>query len=832
MSQTYNPIELCTTVTKALLNNNFNAVRSNFSGATFPSNPVGGQFFVHTGTEPWTLYLYNSDNLGWIPITVITLDANALATFMAALINAEDVSEGAALVGYRGDTVHGKLDRVVDVKDFGAVCDGVTDDSAAVLEALDYVYTDYGQGIVKVSGRCYCASDIVLPDQVGLLGYTPTVGNRRYNPFDFDSFGNMLILAPDASIVLGTGSSLGRLAILNEELVGRYPFTSISDAADAIAAFSGTAITGQECQDILITNCRILGFAQGIYTTYCDRHKIEYVDIDCTAGVWVDYSYDVSRLSSIHCWPFLTYGYPFSVPAYQNACNYRAGAGFKTTGHFDGGMIDKCFSFGNSIGYDIQCAQNVTLSMCHSDSWGGSGSFDTGTIGYKFSSTAAHCTMIGCGASARHIGVHVNGASVKLNLVDNQFWGNTRHLQIDAATSVNGNGNQFMYLNTTWSGDYQVFIDSVSGYVNIKNNEFHGEGNTIDAIYIDNQTYPVVISDNKFINCATGIEFSSTCACTSFLQDNELSSCTVGIAYGNQQTASLSNVSGGCNIPGLSKTNSLNAYGGIASEWKTFGSGNCNVHSNYAADGTAAAPKALGRSKVIANYRFIVYDGVSQYRTGASIRAQTSGTSDISATSIPVNLVFATCNKDSTSITDRIILSGEGHLYPLTDNAYTCGANGARFASFWGANGTIQTSDERTKTEIAKSNLGLEFILDLIPISYKFIEGGKRVVEVDEEGTPIKVESIKGKRRHYGFTSQKVHEVASKFTDDFGGFILTDPADPESEQGLRYEEFISPIVKAIQELHTVVKSQEGVISKLKSRIKVLEGNLTGLVKLK
>jgi len=35
---------------------------------------------------------------------------------------------------------------------------------------------------------------------------------------------------------------------------------------------------------------------------------------------------------------------------------------------------------------------------------------------------------------------------------------------------------------------------------------------------------------------------------------------------------------------------------------------------------------------------------------------------------------------------------------------------------------------------------------------------------------------------------------------DFGGWIQTDTSDENSEQGLRYDEFISPMIKAIQEL--------------------------------
>ena len=44
---------------------------------------------------------------------------------------------------------------------------------------------------------------------------------------------------------------------------------------------------------------------------------------------------------------------------------------------------------------------------------------------------------------------------------------------------------------------------------------------------------------------------------------------------------------------------------------------------------------------------------------------------------------------------------------------------------------------------------------------------------------------------------------------DFAGHILADPADPQSEQGLRYDAFIAPLVKAVQELAERVAVLEG-----------------------
>jgi hypothetical protein len=87
-----------------------------------------------------------------------------------------------------------------------------------------------------------------------------------------------------------------------------------------------------------------------------------------------------------------------------------------------------------------------------------------------------------------------------------------------------------------------------------------------------------------------------------------------------------------------------------------------------------------------------------------------------------------------------------------------------------------QTSDIREKHEIFDADLGLDFIKDLRAVSYKL--------------------NSNNERKRYGFIAQEVHEAFSKYTDDFAGWIEKE----DSKQQLAYTEFISPMVRAIQEL--------------------------------
>jgi hypothetical protein len=58
-------------------------------------------------------------------------------------------------------TVQAKLEESVSVKDFGAVCDGVTDDSAAVQAAIDYCAANDWPTLV-VNGKCRIVTSLII----------------------------------------------------------------------------------------------------------------------------------------------------------------------------------------------------------------------------------------------------------------------------------------------------------------------------------------------------------------------------------------------------------------------------------------------------------------------------------------------------------------------------------------------------------------------------------------------------------------------------------------------------------------------------------------------
>jgi hypothetical protein len=148
---------------------------------------------------------------------------------------------------------------------------------------------------------------------------------------------------------------------------------------------------------------------------------------------------------------------------------------------------------------------------------------------------------------------------------------------------------------------------------------------------------------------------------------------------------------------------------------------------------------------------------------------------------------------------------------PTVDNQCSLGSGALKWSAVYAANGAIQTSDRNAKTDIQDTTLGLSFINSLKPRRYKMIESG-RVTEgkveeyTDDDGNVLKrikpgsQEPIPGQRFHEGLIAQEVKESLDAAGIDSAIWI----DDPAGGQGLRYEEFIAPLIKAVQQLSAEV----------------------------
>lgn len=135
------------------------------------------------------------------------------------------------------------------------------------------------------------------------------------------------------------------------------------------------------------------------------------------------------------------------------------------------------------------------------------------------------------------------------------------------------------------------------------------------------------------------------------------------------------------------------------------------------------------------------------------------------------------------------------------------------------AYGAVQNrSDERDKTDIKDTEIGLKFITQLRPVDYRwnYREDYKEIITVEnEDGTSEKQTIIhdnngskKRTRFHHGLIAQEVKQVADSLGIDFGGYQDHKIAGGEDVLSIGYTELIAPMIKAIQELNAKIELLE------------------------
>lgn len=146
-------------------------------------------------------------------------------------------------------------------------------------------------------------------------------------------------------------------------------------------------------------------------------------------------------------------------------------------------------------------------------------------------------------------------------------------------------------------------------------------------------------------------------------------------------------------------------------------------------------------------------------------------------------------------------------------------------------------SDGRYKRNIKENIAGLAFINSLRPVSYTvdtkklreyFMKGIKKLRD-DEAFENDKSTEASSKIIYDGFVAQEVEEAANKLNFQFSG--VDKPAGKDGLYGLRYDNFVVPLVKAVQELskqNDSLKAQNESLEKRIERMEALLNNQSAL----
>ena len=150
----------------------------------------------------------------------------------------------------------------------------------------------------------------------------------------------------------------------------------------------------------------------------------------------------------------------------------------------------------------------------------------------------------------------------------------------------------------------------------------------------------------------------------------------------------------------------------------------------------------------------------------------------------------------STKVLPRTITSGiteygfciQDNLLPYDNNSFNIGSTNLKWDTIYARVGTIQTSDRNEKKYIEAIDDKYSQLFDkLNPVTYKFNDGH---------------------RTHVGLIAQEVEQALTEVgidSEDFAGFVKDTKTDGSNSYGLRYDEFISILIKEVQSLKQEVE---------------------------
>jgi len=120
-------------------------------------------------------------------------------------------------------------------------------------------------------------------------------------------------------------------------------------------------------------------------------------------------------------------------------------------------------------------------------------------------------------------------------------------------------------------------------------------------------------------------------------------------------------------------------------------------------------------------------------------------------------------------------------------------------SSIGGYAGWTNISDGRVKKNVKEDVVGLEFIKKLRPVTYNLdVRAINQRAQVKEEEGDAELIAQKETITYSGFIAQEVEKAAREIGYDFSG--VDAPKNENDLYGLRYAEFVVPLVKAVQEL--------------------------------
>jgi hypothetical protein len=378
------------------------------------------------------------------------------------------------------------------------------------------------------------------------------------------------------------------------------------------------------------------------------------------------------------------------------------------------------------------------------------------------------------------------------------------------------NGGLALFLNTTGSyntaNGYQALYSNTDGYYNTANGYQALFSNTSGYYNTANGYFSLRSNIGGSFNTANGYQALYSNTTGDYNTANGYYSLYVN-ATGNYNTtngsfALLSNTTGSSNTAigayalYFNKTiSNLVAVGDSALRNLDGGSGHC----------TAIGSQAGWKNSTGSNNTYLGYHSGNTVTTGNSNTFIGFGADD-----------------NAAAYTNTTAL---GNLATCTASNQVRIGN-ANVTSIGGYTNWSVLSDGRVKKNVRQNVPGLAFINKLKPVTYnldlaatdKIIFGAEpedkngRTIQIPVDETAER--KVSEKIVHTGFIAQDVEKVAKEIGYDFNGVDVA--KNDQDLYGLRYGEFVVPLVKAVQELSKMNDEKDAKIVQLTERMEKLE----------
>ena len=146
-----------------------------------------------------------------------------------------------------------------------------------------------------------------------------------------------------------------------------------------------------------------------------------------------------------------------------------------------------------------------------------------------------------------------------------------------------------------------------------------------------------------------------------------------------------------------------------------------------------------------------------------------------------------------TSGTNPEKLEVKGALIPKVNGSYDLGSSSNSWDDVWAKGSNIATSDRRLKKNISKLEFGLKEILQLNPVTYYYLNYDQN------------------KNLRIGFIAQELDSIIPNT-------VVVGSETDSSYLGVRYEEIIPILTKAIQEQQVIIEGQKKAIEIIQSKL--------------